>query len=300
MQIKNHISVKNRLIYFIIFSVVLLIAKSDHYKTLEYQYKVKKYDALRVYFDCSIGNLIMKPSKNRYIINGNIDYNSTLAQPIVELSNKNNISRLDLKVKPNKIIGNDNTKSLINSFIEDGNDNYIIDFEMPTKISTDMNLNFGLGKVDLDFSGLRISQLLMKCGLSDVTLINTKSNIINCDKVSISTGVSDFNSRGLGNFNASNYLFDVGMGSAEIDMSGSANRNLNLKIDVTIGSLELKLPQNKNIELIINKNMLSSVNVKGLISSGEGKYTSKDTQKRWATMKVEVSVGIGSVDISAD
>jgi len=291
--------VKNKLIYLAIFGVVLLIAKSDDYKTLEYQYKIKKYDALRVYFDCSIGNLIMKPSKNRYIITGNINYNSAMVKPTVELTNKNNISRLDLKVKPDKTSDN-NTKSFINSLIEDGNDNYKINFEMPTKMSTDMNLNFGLGKVDLDFSGLRIAQLVMNCGLSDVSLVNTKSNIINCEKIHISTGVSDFNSLGLGNFNASQYIFDVGMGSAEIDMSGSANKNSDLKIDVTVGSLELKLPKNTNIELIINKNMLSSVNVKGLISSGDGEYTSRNTQKRWATMKAEISVGLGSVDISVN
>ena len=290
---------KNKLIYLAIFGVVFLVAKSDDYKTLKYQYKIKKYDALRVYFDCSIGNLIMKPSKNRYIITGNINYNSAMVKPTVELTNKNNISRLDLKVKPDKTSDN-NTKSFINSLIEDGNDNYKINFEMPTKMSTDMNLNFGLGKVDLDFSGLRITQLVMNCGLSDVSLVNTKSNIINCEKIHISTGVSDFNSLGLGNFNASKYIFDVGMGSAEIDMSGSANKNSDLKIDVTVGSLELKLPKNTNIELIINKNMLSSVNVKGLISSGDGEYTSRNTQKRWATMKAEISVGLGSVDISVN
>jgi hypothetical protein len=140
----------------------------------------------------------------------------------------------------------------------------------------------------------------MDCGLSDVTLVNTKSNIINCEKVHISTGIADFNSLGLGNFNASNYIFDVGVGSAEVDMSGSANKDSHVDINVTVGSLELKLPTNTNIELIINKNMLSSVNVKGLISSGEGKYSSRETQKRWATMKAEVSVGVGSVDIFVD
>ena len=287
------------LILFIIFCITIINAKSDYYKNLEYQYNIKKYDRLRVYLDCSIGNLVMKPSNNKYIITGNIDYNSTLAKPIVKLTNKSNISRLDLKIKADKIIKSDN-KSLVNSLIEDGNDNYKINFEMPTKMSTDMNLNFGLGKVDLDFTGIRIAQLVMNCGLSDVTLINTKSNIINCENIHISTGISDFNSTGLGNFNSTNYSFDVGMGSAEIDMSGSANKHSNLKIDVTVGSLELKLPKNTNIELLIEKSMLSSVNVKGLISSGDGKYTSKDIRERWSTMKIEISVGLGSADITVE
>ena len=291
---------KNKLIVYIIFGIGLLIGESDTYKILDYQYKVKKYDALRVYFDCSIGNLTMRPSNNRYIITGKIEFNSIFSKPIVELSDKNNISRLDLKIKPDKTISNDNSKSLINSLIKDGNDNYKINFQMPTKIGTDMNLNFGLGKVDLDFTGLRISQLVMDCGLSDVSLINTKSNIVDCETIHIATGVADFNSLGLGNFNASSYIFDVGVGSAEIDMSGSANRNSSLAIDVTVGSLELILPTNTNIELIINNNMLSSVNVKGLVSSGDGKYTSRNNQKRWSTLKAEVSVGLGSVDISVD
>jgi hypothetical protein len=291
---------KNKLIVYIIFGTGLLIGESDTYKILDYQYNLKKYDALRVYFDCSIGNLTMRPSNNRYIITGKIEFNSTLSKPSVNLTDKNNISRLDLKIKPGKTIRNYNSKSLINSLIKDGNDNYKINFQMPTKIATDMNLNFGLGKVDLDFTGLRVSQLVMDCGLSDVSLINTKSNIVDCETVHIATGVGDFNSLGLGNFNASNYIFDVGVGSAEIDMSGSANRNSSLAIDVTVGSLELILPTNTNIELIINNNMLSSVNVKGLVSSGDGKYKSRNNQKRWSTIKAEVSVGIGSVDISVD
>ena len=290
----------NKSILISTFLVLFLFGESDDYEILNYQYKVKKYDALRVYLDCSIGNLTMKAGNNRYIINGNIKYNSNLSKPVVGLTDKNNISRLDLKIKPNNSSTEDNSKSLINSLIEDGNDNYKIKFEMPTKMSTDMYFDFGLGKADLDLTGLRISQLVIDCGLSDVTLVKTKPNIINCDKVQISTGMTDFNSTALGNFNASNYIFDVGIGSAEIDMSGSSNKDSKLKIDVTVGSLELKLPTNTNIELTVNKNMLSSVNVKGLVSSGDGKYNSRKNQKRWSTMRADVSVGLGSVDIIVD
>ena len=93
---------KNKLIPITILMAALLMGKSDDYKTLDYKYKVKKYDALRVYFDCSIGNLTMRSSNNRYIITGNIEFNSSLSTPIVELTNKNNISKLDIKIKPDK------------------------------------------------------------------------------------------------------------------------------------------------------------------------------------------------------
>jgi hypothetical protein len=276
---------------------LFIYGDSKNIKSLEYQYKLKKYDALRVYFDCSIGNLKIRPSNNRYIVNGDIFYNAEMPKPQLKLSDKNNIARLDFKVKPNSSSA---SASTLSSLIDKGNDNYKINFKLPTKIATDMNLNFGLGKVDLDFSGIRISSLVMDCGLSDVTLVSKKPNIISCDNIKISTGISDFNSIGLGNFNSSKYTFDVGMGSAEIDMSGSINNNTTVKIEVSVGSLELKLPFNTNINLSINQNLLSSVNVKDLVSTGEGKYESKDYQKRWSSMNIEISVGIGSVDVSTE
>ena len=246
---------------------ITLYGESKETESINNQYNLKKYDALRIYFDCSIGNLKIRPSNNRYIVTSDISYSSIFSKPEINLSDKNNVARLDFKVSPEGISANTNT---FNSLLDKGNDNYIINFQMPTKISTDMNLSFGLGKVDLDFSGLRISKLTMDCGLSDVTLISKKSNIIDCESIKISTGVSDFNSVGLGNLNSSFYHFDVGVGSAEIDMSGSANRDTKVKIEVTFGSLELKLPKNTNLNLIVDQNLLSSVNVKDLVSSGDG------------------------------
>ena len=273
---------------------ITLYGESKETESINNQYNLKKYDALRIYFDCSIGNLKIRPSNNRYIVTSDISYSSILSKPEINLSDKNNVARLDFKVSPEGISANANT---FNSLLDKGNDNYIINFQMPTKISTDMNLSFGLGKVDLDFSGLRISKLKMDCGLSDVTLISKKSNIIDCESIKISTGVSDFNSVGLGNLNSSFYHFDVGVGSAEIDMSGSANRDTKVKIEVTFGSLELKLPKNTNLNLIVDQNLLSSVNIKDLVSSGDGKYESKENQKRWASMDIEISVGVGSIDV---
>ena len=281
------------LIWFHLF-FINLYGESRETESINNQYNLKKYDALRIYFDCSIGNLKIRPSNNRYIVTSNISYSSIFSKPEIKLSDKNNVARLDFKVSPEGISANANT---FNSLLDKGNDNYIINFQMPTKISTDMNLSFGLGKVDLDFSDLRISKLMMDCGLSDVTLISKKSNIINCESIKISTGVSDFNSVGLGNLNSSFYHFDVGVGSAEIDMSGSANRDTKVKIEVTLGSLELKLPKNTNLNLIVDQNILSSVNIKDLVSSGDGRYESKENQKRWASMDIEISVGVGSIDV---
>lgn len=283
-----------RIIIWISLLFSFAISKTDKAEHFNFQYNLKKYDELRVIFDCSIGNLVVKPSTDRYYINGDVQYNPLMPKPNLKFSDKNNVAKLDFVINPK---GTDINSNALNSLINKGNDNYVINFFMPKKISTDLKLDFGLGKVDLDFSGLRVTGLVMDCGFSDVNMRSEKPNIVKCDNISISTGVSDFNSSSLGNFNASKYYFDVGAGSAQIDMSGSANRDTKVKIDVTLGSLELKLPANTNIDLIIDQNLLSSINIRDLLSDGEGKYKSKEIQKRWPSMQLEISVGVGSADI---
>ena len=96
---------KNKLIPITILPTALLMGKSDDYKTLDYKYKVKKYDALRVYFDCSIGNLTMRPSNNRYIIIGNID--ATAFQLIAgDLNIDGTIDVLDVVQLTSSVLGN--------------------------------------------------------------------------------------------------------------------------------------------------------------------------------------------------
>ena len=72
----------------------ILNAKQDNTK-LDFQYKLKKFDALRVYFDIGIGNLVLTPNNNRYILTSDIHFNPNLKKPIVDLSDKNNIAKLD-------------------------------------------------------------------------------------------------------------------------------------------------------------------------------------------------------------
>ena len=276
----------------------LLAKEGDLRKKENYQYNLKKFDSIRAYIDFGIGKLNLGPGKNRYILTGFIDYNKSLTAPSVLLTSQNNIAKLNIDVEANIKFGDDNNNfSLDDLNINKNDNNYKINFQMPTRIAIDMYLEFGLGEAELDFTNLRISQLKMDCGLSDVRMKVSKPNRIDCDIVEISTGISDYNGTGLGNFNSSKYIFDVGLGSADIDLTGEFNRDTDLNISVGLGSLELMLPNHVNIKLTIDSGLLSSIDVRGLVSKGDGHYESKDWHDRWSTIGGKISVGLGSVDV---
>ena len=69
---------------------ITLYGESKETESINNQYNLKKYDALRIYFDCSIGNLKIRPSNNRYIVTSDISYSSILSKPKINLSDKNN------------------------------------------------------------------------------------------------------------------------------------------------------------------------------------------------------------------
>ncbi|MEL0173873.1 MAG: hypothetical protein VW904_04015, partial [bacterium] len=63
-----------------------------------------------------------------------------MSKPDLKLSDKNNVAKLDFKIETEDIGINSNS---LNSLIDKGSNNYVINFLMPKKISTDLNFNFG-------------------------------------------------------------------------------------------------------------------------------------------------------------
>ena len=279
----------------------LLATGESQRKKKDYQYNLKKFDSFRAYINFGIGKLNLGPGQKRYILTGSIDYDKSLMAPNVSLTSQNNIAKLIVDIKADMRFGNDNGNfSMDDLNINKDDNNYKINFKMPTRIATDMHLDFGLGEAELDLTNLRISQFKMDCGLSDVRMKVSKPNRIDCDIVEISTGISDYDGKGLGNLNSSKYIIDVGLGSANIDFTGDLDQDTNLNISVGLGSLELLLPDHVNIKLTVDSGLLSSIDVRGLVSKGNGHYESKDWHERWSTIEGKISVGLGSVDVDVD
>ena len=254
---------KHILIVITLIASLLAAGGESQRKKKDYHYNLKKFDSFRAYIDFGIGKLNLGPGQRRYILTGSIDYDKSLMAPNVSLTSQNNIAKLNIDIKADMRFVDDNGNFSIDDLnINKDDNNYKINFQMPTRIATDMHLDFGLGEAELDLTNLRISQLKMDCGLSDVRMRVSKPNRIDCDIVEISTGISDYDGKELGNLNSSKYIIDVGLGSANIDFTGDLDQDTDLNISVGLGSLELLLPNHVNIKLTVDNGLLSSIDVR--------------------------------------
>ncbi len=261
-----------------------------------YQYDLNEYQSLEVELNFGLGELKISVNDKPKTISGIIEYDLERTETDVKFSSNYGVAVLSINGETGNFQFGDNS---INFDFDDDYHN-ALDFQLAKDIPTDLQMDFGLGEATIDLSDLSLSYFEIDCGLSDVNLELNKPNNIICERVSISSGLGEFNGIGLGNLNTKKFNLDAGLGAAMIDLRGKYDEDMDLSIDVGLGALELILPKNVNIKLRIDHSFLSSVDVDGLLSKGNNKYVSKDWDNARPTITGDISVGIGAVDVEVD
>ncbi|NQV37962.1 MAG: hypothetical protein HQ509_08160 [Candidatus Marinimicrobia bacterium] len=263
-----------------------------------YHFSTKGHTELIAQIHYGIGELILTPSENRFDIDGVIQYDPSFMEPIVDLHSRGKTAELSVDIN-----SKDSSYHMpINEFkdlrIFSRNSNNIMDFSLPVSIPITLDLEFGFGSAEIDLSGMRIADLDLECGLSDVNIVSNAMNPIECRRIKLESGLGDLNIVGLGNIHARSIDLEIGLGSADIDFRGDRLVDTNFDIEVGLGDLDLILPERANIKVYVNDTFLSSVSVYGLIEEDEDEWISPNWRPGLPVIKLDVSVGLGSIDIS--
>jgi hypothetical protein len=311
--------------YFIIllflFSATTVTAQeSDEWIATEsFSYPVEEFKDLEVKFSYGLGSLEIKPNESSPTIEGMVKYNEREVRPVVKFDSFGTTGVFTIKVRDKDEIRR-HSKRRHNDDNDDDDDHYEYNFEfndllfgelknrhenemnfkLPTNVRTDLSLNFGLGSAELDLTNIRISDLVIDCGLSEVEIEINERNPIKCKSIYIDNGLGDLSTIGLGNLRADYISIDVGLGSADIDLRGEDITDMEVDVDVGLGSMDMTLPADANIKIYVNDSFLSSVNVIGLVKKKKKEWISADWKKSRPTIEVDVSVGMGSIDIYLD
>ena len=283
-------------IWLVLASWTILFAQDTSDLTKEsYHFDVSGISRMDVEISYGLGELIIKSSQDANTIEGFIKYNSKYVTPDVDYHKIGSKGKLDITVKSHKR-GDDEDHWPFDFRGGKRHGDSEVDFRLPQSIPMDIKMDFGLGDADLDFSTLSISDLHMDFGLSDVKISMDKSNPVTCRRISIQSGLGDFNASELGNLRPREFHLDVGLGSASIDLTGDITNDMEGDIKVGLGSLDLILPKNVNIRLEVEETFLSSVDVEGLVKENN-EWVSRHWDRQIPTIELEISVGLGSVDV---
>lgn len=160
-----------------------------------------------------------------------------------------------------------------------------------------LDVGFGLGSGTADFGGLNIEELTFATGLSEVELNFSMPCQGTARKVELATGLGSMEVKGLSNLKMSALSFAGGMGSALLEFSGKYRQNLNVELDVGMGSLSLKVPESMGVKVRHDDNFLSSHEFDRLERSSNNTWYSGNWREVPGNLSFELSVGMGSVDL---
>lgn len=287
---------KNILLYSIIF-VLPLFSKGGQEDDKDviirdhFHYFIKEIDRLDVEINFQMGQLDLLPNnENPSDFDGFSEYSPIhFKSPDVIYNVIGNSGQLDIRTNPLK------HDEFSFSWDKDQFHNRS-EFKLPLNIPTDVELDFGMGEANLELSDIQISLLNIESGMGSVELEINSPNMIQCEIVDIETGMGEFTGRGLSNLNAEIVNIEVGMGAAELDFSDAINGDMEIELEVGLGSIELILPNNVNISAKVHDHFLSSIELESLVKK-RNKYVSEHWDNSKPTVTLDMSVGLGSIEL---
>lgn len=166
------------------------------------------------------------------------------------------------------------------------------------RIPISFDVELGAGRGDLDLTGLKVQELRISTGASDVHLRCDEPNPITADNVEIESGVSKFTADGLANLNFRKMAFSGGVGSYRLDFSGELATDADATIDVGLGSIVVEIPKPIHARVRYDDGWFSQFSLAGDFKRAKtGVYETEGYGDSGKRLDIRIDSGLGSVKI---
>jgi hypothetical protein len=160
-----------------------------------------------------------------------------------------------------------------------------------------LDVNSGVGETRLALSGLKLEKLNLEFGVGGSKVSSYEANPIVCDSIRIKNGVGGMDAVGLGNLNFRDFEFEGGVGGASLDFTGAWKQNADIKVQVGVGGINMKLPRDLGVRVEAEKHFLSGLHLEGF-SRHDSYYYSENYDKAKIRVTVRVTTGVGGFRIT--
>jgi hypothetical protein len=164
-------------------------------------------------------------------------------------------------------------------------------------VPSSFRIDLGLGHGQLDFSEIRVKDLRLECGMSDVGVEFRKRNPERLQSMTLETGLGNVEAFGLGYANIENFSIECGLGSTVLVFNGEIEQDMKGQISVGLGSVSLEIPRNLGVQIEAESSFLSSIDLHDFNRLDNDLYRTENWQQAETRLYLVVEIGLGSVDI---
>jgi len=274
--------------------LITAVAFAEDVVTERHEVPYKGEEELDVGIEFGLGKLELRGNDNKkYIMQAEISYSKSMNEPIIEYKSVGSRGKLRLishQEKDSHFWGRSSKSS------SDINKNHWR-VAMTEQIPTAYDIEMGLGKGILDFSRIKVSDLNLECGLSDIVLEFSERNPERIRTLVIQTGLGNVEAIGLSNTNMDRFDVECGLGSTKLRFDGDLKHDIKGRITVGLGSVTIEVPEEYAVQIEAESSFLSSLNFAGFREVEENVYRSRNWKDADRRIYMIIEIGLGSVDI---
>ena len=158
-------------------------------------------------------------------------------------------------------------------------------------------INNGVGDARLSLTGLQLTSLDIESGVGGARISSYEPNQASCDHIRIKNGVGSLDAVGLANLKFGELDFEGGVGGANLDFTGEWQRDADIKIQVGVGGVSVKMPRGIGVKVEGQKNFLSGFHLDGF-TMRDSYYYSEGYDEAKIHVSIRVVTGVGGFKIS--
>ncbi len=150
-------------------------------------------------------------------------------------------------------------------------------------------------ETQLDLTGLPITTLAVASGASNTRVRFDRPNPVRMKSLTLSTGAASIMVDRLGNANADEIVVRAGVGEVELDMAGTWQHDTELRAEVALGALTIRVPTDVGVRVEMSR-VLASFSHEGLSGQGNA-YVSDNWESATHKLRIYAQTFVGFLSV---
>jgi Cell wall-active antibiotics response LiaF, C-terminal len=272
------------LVLVLVLGVTLVYAKKR--LSFEHSEQLGDTEVVELQLDLAIAETTVKAGTNETLVEFSGEYDETFDEPTLRVEHKSGGKAFVY------LESGDSNKKFSHNDIESGEFNVLLSPEPEYAIRCDV----GLGDNHIDLTGLKIRRLEIDAGLAETELFVDKPNELEAEKVEIECGLGSLDTDHLGYLRFKRLTVDAGMGDVTIDLQGYEGQGT-VDVNVGMGSADIIVSRGVGVKVYNDGGFMSSIDLDNMTKVRKNVWESEDYDTAEYTLEIDLSVGMGSVDL---
>ena len=251
------------------------VASAQDWETISASRRQGEVSTFDVRVRYGVGRFQVRPAESGILYDVRLRYDKDNFDPVIDYED----GRLE--------VGTDAQGRSVNVKEDDGE----MVLQLSRDVPTELVLEFGAVRANLDLGGMTLTDLDIQTGASESTIDFSAPNRGRIRTAEMQVGAADFTAENLGNLNADRLDFSAGVGEVVLDFGGSWERDMEVDLSMGLGSLELHIPEGVGVRLQ-KDSFLTSLEASGLVKDGDVWYSRNwDDASRRLTIDIDAAFG---------